>query len=129
MGYNHIPSSVREEALALFASGMRRSQIAAHFGVKTNTLDKWINRRFNMGRKIDLTGQRFGRLMVISEGHSRPNSSRYWNCACDCGNVSLVYMGSLHRHNNPTRSCGCLQREICARPRKRSNGRYIHESA
>lgn len=60
-----------------------------------------------MSKFIDLTGQRFGKLLVISyfgkkEGHP------YWNTKCDCGKKSVVYRGSLR--NGDTESCGCLFR-------------------
>jgi hypothetical protein len=62
-----------------------------------------------MPRGENLTGQRFGRLMVIKfyertkSGHSR------WLCECDCGNSTIVYGNSLKR--GITSSCGCLGRE------------------
>lgn len=46
-----------------------------------------------MGKKrIDLTGQRFGRLVVISlnEEVSKQKKCSYWNCKCDCGNETIV---------------------------------------
>ncbi len=65
----------------------------------------------------DLTGQRFGRLVVIdrnfekvteaSEAHHR----KYWNCLCDCGNMVIVREDGLLAKTKPTRSCGCLRRE------------------
>lgn len=53
---------------------------------------------------IDLTGQRFGRLVVTKYlGKSR------WQCKCDCGNIVSVHRGNLRNHG--TQSCGCLQKE------------------
>ena len=52
--------------------------------------------------KIDLTGQRFGKLTVIEETYQ--NNIRKWKCRCDCGNISYVATGSL-RSGNST-SCG-----------------------
>jgi len=57
---------------------------------------------------IDLTGQRFGRLTVMSEAE-RKNKHRMWNCKCDCGGYTKVYDGSLKR--GLTTSCGCYRRE------------------
>ena len=66
-----------------------------------------------MGRLIDLTGQKFGRLTVIerAEDYVSPNgvSEPRWLCRCNCGN-SLAVRGSLLR-SEQTRSCGCLMRE------------------
>ena len=58
---------------------------------------------------IDLAGNRFGKLVVISKSDIRKNRCRIWECQCDCGNVVHVDTASLNNGN--TRSCGCLQRE------------------
>lgn len=58
--------------------------------------------------KIDLVGQRFGRLLVESPAESR-RSRAYWNCICDCGE-SCQSMGKYLRQGKK-QSCGCLQRE------------------
>lgn len=54
-----------------------------------------------MGKFIDLTGQRFGRLTVISQAERkrRPCGSivTMWNCKCDCGNLVTVSMQNLRR--------------------------------
>ena len=62
-----------------------------------------------MGKFIDLTGQRFGRLTVIS--HSGKNKVResQWLCLCECGNSSIVVGTALK--NGRTKSCGCLRKE------------------
>jgi hypothetical protein len=61
----------------------------------------------------DLTGQRFGRLVVIRQAgdHIQPNGVYYsqWDCQCDCGNTVTVRGDDLKR--NHTQSCGCLRRE------------------
>ena len=40
---------------------------------------------------IDLTGQKFGRLIVIGRATDKIGPKgyheTYWNCKCDCGNV------------------------------------------
>ena len=56
----------------------------------------------------DLTGQRFGRLVVIRRSDDGQRLVR-WVCLCDCGNESIVY--STHLRTGGTRSCGCLARE------------------
>ena len=60
-----------------------------------------------MAQSIDLTGQRFGRLLVQSFAFSR--NAAHWNCQCDCGS-STVVRASLLR-NGTVASCGCGSRE------------------
>ena len=57
---------------------------------------------------IDLTGQRFGRLVCISRAPSKGGQS-YWNCQCDCGNQKTIRMSHLRSGN--TLSCGCYNKE------------------
>lgn len=59
----------------------------------------------------DLTGQRFGRLMVLEKAETR-NHRTYWRCVCDCGNYSDVRSDALI--SGKTKSCGCLQKESAA---------------
>jgi hypothetical protein len=59
---------------------------------------------------INLTGRRFGRLIVIDRNKKRSNVGAFWNCLCDCGNYSVVV--SNHLIKGQTKSCGCLKREI-----------------
>lgn len=56
-------------------------------------------------RKIDLTGMRFGRLVVIREV-GRKNGHVAWLCRCDCGK-EVVINGAFLR-NGKSQSCGCL---------------------
>jgi hypothetical protein len=60
-----------------------------------------------MGRCINLSGQRFGRLIIESKAEERNRSGDIlWNCICDCGNTSKVNTESLKSGN--TKSCGCI---------------------
>lgn len=59
-------------------------------------------------KAIDLTGQRFGRLVVLCRAEGK-NGRSYWLCRCDCGKDCVV-QGQLLR-NGHTKSCGCLQTE------------------
>lgn len=57
----------------------------------------------------DITGQRFGRLVVSHRTQNNKNGFACWVCVCDCGNTTIVN-GSLLRMGN-TKSCGCLSKE------------------
>lgn len=59
--------------------------------------------------RIDITGNRYGRLKVINYAYSAKNQ-RHWVCLCDCGNITLPTTNSLKKGN--TTSCGCRAREL-----------------
>lgn len=61
-----------------------------------------------MPKKINLIGQRFGRLVVID---TAPNKGRrtQWKCRCDCGNEHIGLTESLR--SGKLQSCGCLRAE------------------
>lgn len=66
-----------------------------------------------MGKLIDLTGRRFGRLEVIARAGSRRRVGRtdaLWLCRCKCKKEVVVLGLNLLHHN--TRSCGCLAAEV-----------------
>jgi hypothetical protein len=64
----------------------------------------------------NLTGQRFGRLLVK---HEVPKEERHrsekvsWVCECDCGNTCAVDADSLG--SGRTVSCGCLHDELSSK--------------
>lgn len=56
---------------------------------------------------IDITGKRFGKLLVIRRSDKRNSSNDVlWECTCDCGNIKLATSGAL-RHGR-TKACGCM---------------------
>lgn len=59
-----------------------------------------------MGNFIDLTGQKFGRLTVISKAENSADGHIRWLCNCECGN-SITTRGTSLR-SGVTKSCGCL---------------------
>lgn len=66
-------------------------------------------------RRIDLTGQRFGRLTVLEFVRtSEKGHSLIWRCKCDCGNVVEVAGNNLR--NGHTTSCGCALAEAQQAP-------------
>jgi len=62
-----------------------------------------------MPPKIDMTGYRFGRLVVKKESNHKSWGRICWVCKCDCGSVHVVDGGSLRR--GEVVSCGCYHRE------------------
>jgi len=59
-----------------------------------------------MVKRIDLTGQKFGKLTAIKYLHSDKNGNAIWLCDCDCGGHKEVTTCDLRR--SWVRSCGCL---------------------
>lgn len=58
----------------------------------------------------DLTGKKFGRLLVIKQSDERTNAGKVkWECRCDCGNTHKV-SGDCLTHGK-SKSCGCFRRE------------------
>lgn len=56
-------------------------------------------------RRIDLTGQAFGRWTVVSYA-----GNKRWECLCECGRRKAVHASNLK--SGASRSCGCLSVEI-----------------
>ena len=75
-----------------------------------------------MMRKLDLTGQRFGRLLVLKPGKVE-NGMTYSICQCDCGETIEVLNKQLK--NGHVQSCGCLKRDNASRLGKRTEKNNI----
>ena len=70
-----------------------------------------------MGKIIDLTGEKFGRLIVIKRNYPNGKYGHLkWLCKCDCGEERIVWGNNLIRGN--TKSCGCLYKETSPKNRK-----------
>ena len=63
-----------------------------------------------MRAKKDLTGQPFGRLIVIREYGRDKWGKVLWLCKCECGREVVVREDNLRSEH--TQSCGCLSREL-----------------
>ena len=75
-----------------------------------------------MSRPIDISGQRFGRLIAI-ERVEVPNSTRaMWRCKCDCGNEKITSGVNLRR--GKALSCGCLHKETVAKINKETKTKH-----
>jgi hypothetical protein len=60
-------------------------------------------------KKLNLVGQKFGRLEVKEFAGISKNGNSIWDCLCDCGNITRVLGNNLKTGN--TKSCGCLNKE------------------
>ncbi len=63
-----------------------------------------------MGKFIDLTGQRYGRLTVVErEGTDKNRKNVLWMCRCDCGGTTVTT--TAHLRSGHAKSCGCFAKE------------------
>jgi uncharacterized protein (DUF1330 family) len=76
----------------------------------------------NNGPTTDLTGKVFERLTVISFDR-KEGYKKYWNTVCSCGADYKVREDALLSSTRPTRSCGCLQKEVVTT----AEGKYSRE--
>ncbi len=83
---------------------------------------------------VDLTGNRFDRLLVLCFDHKDSTRTVWWRCLCDCGNVKVVRGYCLT--GGVTRSCDCLKREAASKrltkhgqggTRNRKTGEWIRK--
>jgi predicted SprT family Zn-dependent metalloprotease len=74
-----------------------------------------------MTKFIDLSGKRFGRLLVVERAPKKGRRTQFI-CKCDCGNEKIALSDKLQ--SGETKSCGCLRTEIVA-SKNRSNA--IHK--
>lgn len=62
-----------------------------------------------MPKRINLNGQRYGRLVVVNENKSKPGRMMV-QCLCDCGTYGYYRADCLR--GGTTTSCGCYRREF-----------------
>ena len=66
-----------------------------------------------MPRFKDRTGDKHGRLTVISHAGKDHRNKHLWLCLCDCGNEKIVVADNLS--SGKSNSCGCLKAEFLSR--------------
>lgn len=69
----------------------------------------------------DLTGNRYGRLVVIDRAENQKKSTR-WRCICDCGTMVIAQSANLKFGSK--KSCGCLPK---GRPRMPHKSPKLHK--
>ena len=80
-----------------------------------------------MGRCIDLTGQKFGKLTVIKKEKSSADGDSKWLCECECGNSIIMRGASLRKTAVIPKSCGCLQKEFMRKRNKANKKRNTYD--
>ena len=74
----------------------------------------------NVSKVVDITGNRYGRLVVLGFSHTQ-NYQSYWTCRCDCGKVVTKWKSEFAYRSSKTRSCGCLRKELSSERAMRRN--------
>lgn len=86
---------------------MNTYELAQYFGCSNDTIGRRLKENGITPHKFyeNLTGKRFGKLMVIQK--SDKNGRRlYWDCICDCGS-NITVKGDVLRQELQ-QSCGCI---------------------
>lgn len=66
-------------------------------------------------KRVAMPGEVFNRLMVLSEWKRSVHGQRQVLCRCECGKLTVVAAATVA--GGLTKSCGCLQSELCGRRR------------
>ena len=74
------------------------------------------------GQFKDETGNKHGRLLVLSRAKNIRERGAQWTCLCDCGNTVVVR--GRHLRYGTTQSCGCLQRDLLSAKRRDKNSNW-----
>lgn len=62
-----------------------------------------------MGQIKDITGKKFGKLLVLKEDGRFEDRKVKWKCQCDCGKI--IYCRSYDLQKGAIKSCGCSKVE------------------
>ena len=71
-----------------------------------------------MSGRLNLVGNRYGRLRVIALDHCDSVGVKFWRCKCDCGNETVKRTRGLTMYPEP--SCGCHRRELISKLRTKN---------
>lgn len=65
-----------------------------------------------MAKRIDMAGEKYGRVTVISYVGISEDRRALWKCQCECG-TTFITRGKDLRQGKVT-SCGCVRKEHCS---------------
>jgi len=99
-----------KKIIALYKSGKSGPQIVKLVGAGTSiSIIYRVLKKNNVSKVPNLVGKQFGRLVIV-EYSGLKRGHRYWECQCDCGEITTV--SAKHLKSGNTKSCGCLRREM-----------------
>lgn len=76
--------------------------------------------------RLDLTGQKFGRLTVVSFRDQLGHGNFSWNCECSCGKWGVFPVQQNCLRSGQTKSCGCIRIEKAAENKRRHVANQRH---
>jgi hypothetical protein len=127
MKYNKFKGT-KEELENQYCLRGKAQAVADYFGVKKSCILYWMKKwdiaasARGGGNLIDLTGQRFGSLVVQQRVKNSQTTAAKWLCQCDCGGQKEVVRNSLVK--GLTTSCGCKKFNILFKGHGQLSGCY-----
>jgi hypothetical protein len=112
--------SALDTSYDLFGKSLNLAEMASLGNTSTSVMKKRLLRMTPVAaislrlrapaNRLDLSGQRFGRLIVVERGPSirLSNKGSTWYCRCDCGRGDLFLARTNLLRNGHQKSCGCL---------------------
>ena len=87
-----------------------------------------MTNRVQLKDDVDLTGQQFGRLLVLERSDdivdSNGKHNAAWLCECQCDSKTIIQVRHHHLINKNTKSCGCLSKEHIIEYNKLNKNKY-----
>ena len=81
-----------------------------------------------MQKLVDISGNKYNKLTVLSFDHIGGRRRSYWKCQCDCGNIVVLRKDEFIYPYSHTKSCGCWHiEESRGRLKDKISGKYIKQ--
>jgi len=100
------------ELIEKYKKGIKIKELMLFFNIAETSVHRIL--KINKITRIDsyenLTGQVFNRLTVIGKTKLKGDTSRYWDCICECG--KKIRVQTRHLKSGHTKSCGCYSAEM-----------------
>jgi len=105
--YGKIVAIERDGSHGKSATWRCRCDCGKEFIIDGSYLRDNVSRSCGCDTYEDITGKRFGMLIVIREEKSEEGKTLGFLCKCDCGNEKIINRTRLTKGEN--KSCGCLK--------------------
>lgn len=61
-----------------------------------------------MGKTINITGNKYGHLLVLEKTNQKSGTNYLWKCQCDCDAQTVTYATKYALESGHKKSCGCV---------------------